>query len=173
MMNRWGNDDHGPGGDPSWLGGKDRGSGGAPESDGGGWSSGFSSDVASESSGSDFAHRGSDSAARWQAQEAEQMAPRFGERADGDARTSSGGEDSPWMAGFAGQESAGSGSQKSGLSKLLGAVVPIFALVIFGIVAVNIFGGFSGGFGFWWMFLFIGIPLLSKVVRALRKHLDG
>lgn len=79
------------------------------------------------------------------------------------------------MAAFTGQESSGSGSQKSGISAILRAVVPVFAIVIFGIVALNIFGGFSGGFGgfgFWWMFLIFGIPLISKVVGLIRRHLD-
>lgn len=180
-MNRWGNSDHGPGGDPSWLGGKDRGGGDAADGGSGGWSSDFSSDFSRGSSTSstqpesDFSRGDAGFTGRAESPDAEQMAPRFGDRSDGDVRSSEGSGDSPWSASFTGQESAGSGSRKSGLSKALGAAVPILAVLIIGIVAVNVVGGFGdgfGGFGFMWMFLFFGIPLISKVIRAIRKNLD-
>lgn len=161
MSNRWGHDERGPGGDPPWLGGKDRGGTGAQDS--WGWSSDFAGGA--QSPDSDFG--GSSSR---DAQAAEQMAPRFGDSADDDARTE--GADSPWMESFTGQQSEGSGSRRSGLSRLLGAVVPIFALVIFGVVFMRIFsGGHFGGFGTLWILAFIGIPILGRVVRAIRKHL--
>ncbi len=163
-MNRWGNDDRGPGGDPSWLGGKDRGD--ARTQGSGNWSSDF--DSGAQGADSDFGG-GRDT------QAAEQMAPRFGENTGEHSRTTDSGADSPWMESFTGQGAEGSsGTSRSGLSRVLGAIVPIFALVIFGVVFMRIFsGGGFGGFSTWWILLFIGIPILSRVVRMVRKHLGG
>lgn len=168
-MNRWGNDDHGPGGDPSWLGGGDRG--GADPQGAGGWSSGFSPD--SQGPDSDFAPSDSDFGGSRSPQAAEQMAPRFGDRAGEDPLPSDR-EGPSWTSSFTGQDAEGSSSGRSTLSRVLGAVVPIITIVIFGIIALRVFGGGHGfsGFGMWWIFVFI-IPVISRVVRAIRKHLDG
>src|SRR5699024_2857515 len=164
MGNQWGNTQHGPGGDPSWLGGKDRGDGGSQSS--GGWSSDFAGGA--QSPDSDFG--GGDFGGGRDARAAEQMAPQFGDSVGDDARTE--GSASPWLESFTGQQSEGSGNRRSGFSRILGAVVPIFVLVIFGVFFIRFFSGFSfGGFGSWWILLFIGIPILSRLVRMIRKHL--
>lgn len=165
-MNRWGNDDHGPGGDPSWLGGGDRGG----EDSQGGWSSGFASDA--EGSDSDVGRSDSDFAGSRGPRAAEQMAPRFGDRA-GDGPLPSDRESSSWTSSFTGQDSEGSRSGRSTLSRVLGAAVPILSIVVFGIIALRIFGGGHGfgGMGMWWVLVFV-IPVISRVVSKIRKHLD-
>lgn len=179
-MNRWGNDDHGPGGDPSWLGGGDRGG----EDSQGGWSSGFASDAEGSDSDvgrsdsdfgrsdSDFGRSDSDFAGSRGPRAAEQMAPRFGDRA-GDGPLPSDRESSSWTSSFTGQDSEGSRSGRSTLSRVLGAAVPILSIVVFGIIALRIFGGGHGfgGMGMWWVLVFV-IPVISRVVSKIRKHLD-
>ncbi|WP_394214804.1 hypothetical protein [Brachybacterium vulturis] len=169
MRNRGGNDDHGPGGDPSWLGGEDGGGADSPGS--GSWSSDFGSD--DQRSGSDVGDSDSDFGGRRDPHAAGQMAPRFGDRAGDRPLPSGGDEDSPWSSAFTGQGSESSGSGRSTLSRLLGGVVPFLMIVIFGVIAVRVFGGSGGigGFGPWWIFLFIGIPIVNRVIRAIRKHL--
>lgn len=54
MANRWGRDRHGPGGDPSWLGGKDRGGDGPSAIGGAGQGSGAAASDGSRSPSSDF-----------------------------------------------------------------------------------------------------------------------
>lgn len=165
-MNRWGNDDHGPGGGPSWLGGGDRGGEGSQ----GGWSSGFASDA--EGSDSDVGRSDSDFAGSRGPRVAEQMAPRFGDRA-GDDPLPSDRESSSWTSSFTGQDSEGSRSGRSTLSRVLGVAVPILSIVVFGIIALRIFGGGHGfgGMGMWWVLVFV-IPVISRVVSKIRKHLD-
>ena len=164
MMNRWGNDDHGPGGDPSWLGGKDRGS---TEPQGSGdWSTDFEADAARPHSdfggGADVAGSGADG--RWGPPSAEEMAPRFGERAGQDARTG-GGENSPWRDSFSGEE--GSRSERSGASRWMGLVWSLIPFAIFLFIAFRVF---DVGFGGWWVFLFI-IPVLGRVFRSVTRNL--
>lgn len=169
MMNHWGNHDRGPGGDPSWLGGRDR-DGEDPQS--GGWSSGFASDAQGPDSGvvrsdSDFGNSRSP-------RSAEQMAPRFGDHVGDGPLPSDRDAGSPWTSSFTGQDASGSGSGRSTLSRVLGAVVPLLMIVVFGVIALRIFGGFGGGFsgfGSWWIVLFIGIPIVSRVIRMIRRKL--
>lgn len=174
MVNRWGNDDHGPGGDPSWLGGGD--SSGADSQGSDGWSSGFGSD--DQRSDSDFGGSDSDFGGRRDPQAAEQMAPRFG-GGDGDGPLPSGrDEDAPWTSSFTGQEDGASGPNDWGVTRVigkLGKIVPIIITVIVALVFFRVFfggHGFFGGFSSWWVLLFFGIPLIKKAVRVFRRGRD-
>ena len=160
---RGNSNDHEPGGDPSWLGGKDRGLGGPTgAADGGGWSSDFSAGTTSGSPRPD-----PDFSVPQEPRDAETMAPRFG-RITGDEAIPAEHEEQPqWRSEF---ESATGISGKRGrslLSQLLGVLgsgvgLLIFAVIFFRFLDVT----------FWWAFLLIGYPLLSRGARALRKHLD-
>src|SRR5699024_9606304 len=81
MMKLWGSDGRGPGGDPSWLGGKDRD--GADSQGSGGWSSDFGDGAQrpdSDFGGGDFGGGGSGGGnfgGGTDAQAAQSMAPRF------------------------------------------------------------------------------------------------
>lgn len=159
MARNWGRSDHEPGGDPSWLGGKDRGQDAQGSS---GWSSDFSSQSSREAS-SDFASEPS-AQADPRAQEAESMAPRFGERGeDADSPQST-----QWHSDFGtpGQESGAGGgrsprSTKAQVTGLLGSIV---GLVIFAFLA------YRAGMDMWWVLLVIGVPLINRGTRALRRN---
>jgi hypothetical protein len=171
MTNLWGNDEHGPGGDPSWLGGKDRDGAGLPgadrrESGPDGWSSDFSSaDLRGQQGGApqpaaaDFPHRRDPDAA-------ESMAPRFGERTGEipDDRD----QQSPWMSSFREQDgegrARGPGSIAGQVLALLGSSVGV---IIFAVVFLRM------GFDMWWILLIVGVPLISRVVRLIRRNLGG
>lgn len=164
MSDRWGHDGSGPGGDPSWLGGKDR-EGGSQGS--GGWSSGFADGARSPDP--DFG--GGDVGGGRGAQAAERMAPRFGDSAGDDARTT--GEGSPWLESFTSQSGEGSRDRRWGFSRVMGLVVPILMLGFVVIFFTGLFGdGGFGGFGSWWILLFVAIPMLGRLIRMIRRHLD-
>ena len=172
MKNLWGSDDRGPGGDPSWLGGKDRGAGSQGS---GGWSSDF--DDGAQRPDPDFGGGdvggGDVSAGGFGGRDAqaESMAPRFGDVTGDDARTKE--ADAHWSESFTGQRTEGSRRGRSGLSRALGAVLPIVVLLIIGFAFAKVFGsGGLHGFSAWWIFMFIGLPFLNRLIRRIRKHLD-
>lgn len=140
MTTNWGNDDHGPGGDPSWLGGTDR-DGAGPQDTGG-----FSSD---------FGPRNDQQAA-------EGMAPQFGERG---ALPSDRDEGSPWSAAFA---SSDAGKADDGRLHLGKAFTKFFPLLVMAIMAIFFFRMFSGGFSLWFLLLFL-IPFLGNAVSIIRS----
>ncbi|MCT1438769.1 hypothetical protein [Brachybacterium paraconglomeratum] len=163
MMNLWGSDEHGPGGDPSWLGGKDRGGPGTG-TDGAGsaagksgplpsgdstWSSDFGPSSARQSADQDFGSGSSDS---------QYSGPRFGEFADDDRRRE------------ASQSGSGSDADRAReVGKALLKMVPtvIFLVIFIGFFSRSGFGG--GGFGFWWFALMFLVPQLTNLVKILRK----
>lgn len=138
MTTNRGNDDHGPGGDPSWLGGTDRDGAGPQDT------AGFSSD---------FGPRDD--------QVAEGMAPQFGERG---ALPSDREEGSPWSAAFT---SSDSGKGDDGGASLLRSLTKLFPLVVMAIFAIFVFRMFSGGFSLWFLILFL-IPFLGRAVSIIR-----
>lgn len=172
-MNRWGNDDHGPGGDPSWLGGRDR----DDQSGSTGWNSDFGSD--DQKADSDFASSGSTDFGWTDPQTAEEMAPRFGDRGRGDPLPLSRDEDSPWNRDFTDRDE--NGRDDSPGSKVAAVLPKIVTTVISIIAAILIFkiffGGFGGSNGFggifpWWILLVFGLPLLRKLGRIFRGRGD-
>lgn len=166
-MNRWGNNAHGPGGDPSWLGGQDRGGADPQGADGsGGWSSEFESDA--QGHDSDFVRNDSDFAGGRDPQAAEQMAPRFGKVTGDEATTRGRDADPSWMASFTGQDTEGSSSSRSTAGKVIGGIVPILSVVVFGVIIMRFFDfGVSG----WWMFVFV-IPFIRRIARKFGKMFD-
>ncbi|ASK65987.1 hypothetical protein CFK39_09315 [Brachybacterium avium] len=159
MRDRWGSDDHGPGGDPSWLGGADRGGAEQHGADGsGGWSSDFAADA--QGADSDFGGSSDPLAA-------ERMAPRFGE-VTGDAARSPGGEpESPWLTGFAGLDTEDAENIQSSLRRAVRGIVPVLLVVVFGVIVMKLFDfGFIG----MWLFVFL-IPFLGRIFRTIRKRL--
>ena len=151
MTTNWGNDDHGPGGDPSWLGGTDRGGSG---SQGGG---GVSSDVApdAQAPSADFGPRHDQRAA-------EEMAPQFGERG---ALPSDRDEGSPWREGFSSSDSDRADDGGFDAGKAFRKFFPLLVLVI---VAVFGFRMFSGSFSLWFLVLFL-IPFVRNAVSIIRN----
>lgn len=181
MTNRWGNDDHGPGGDPSWLGGGDRDGGAVPERGQG--SGDFSSDFTSDSlrdprssqsarpaAESDFPSAESDYSERDKGQAAESMAPRFGDVTGDAARSEGRAQGSPWMSSFTGTSSAGQGRSRRGgslVAQLIGLLGSSVGVIIFAVIV------FRMGFDMWWILLFVGIPLIGKIARLIRRNLGG
>ncbi|WP_345076182.1 hypothetical protein [Brachybacterium paraconglomeratum] len=174
MMNRWGNDGHGPGGDPSWLGGGDRADGKAPECGQG--SGAFSSDFTSDFSQDQRGVQDSPTAAdpdlpgRGRSQDAESMAPRFGEVAGDSARSEGRAQDAPWMSSFTGSSGEGQGRAQRGgslVAQLIGLLGSSVGVIIFAVIV------FRMGFDMWWILLFVGIPLISKIARLIRRNLGG
>lgn len=94
------------------------------------------------------------------------MAPRFGERTGEvpDDRD----QQSPWMSGFTGQDGEGQGRDPGSIARqvlaLLGSSVGV---IVFAVVV------FRMGFDMWWILLFVGIPLISRLVRLIRRNLGG
>ena len=180
MANRWGNDQHGPGGDPSWLGGKDRG-GDVPSADGGAGqgsgaatsdgsgapSSDFGSDFASDaSSSSDFSSDfSSDSDRRGPLPSAEDMAPRFGQSAGRSPGADDAGAEQSWRSGF--EDSIANGNGRSGSSgkspgaQIAGLLSSGVGIAIFAVIAWRV------GFDQWWIVLFVAVPLINRVARML------
>jgi len=156
MATSWGNEGHGPGGDPSWLGGKDRGGDGVTPrsgadstagplpSSGDGWSSDFGAGSGRRGADQDFGSSPS--------QVPEHSAPRFG----------SFGED------------GGDGSDREGrqldaevadairtptLKQVLAALVPTIVMVVIAIVF------FRSDFSFWWIAFVIILPTIRRFGR--------
>lgn len=194
MTTPWGNDDRGPGGDPSWLGGKDRGgNSGGGGSSGSGWSSDFGSDFgpdASRSTGGGGDFGGSPAPTFGQDSRAEHAGPEFGTRAGQAPLPSRDQQGSGWKATFTGADAESAGAEGSGAGrKAISLVFRILFLGVFFIVALRIVFGneiaslsdgsfFSSGGGILggtsnffklWILLFIGIPVVRIVRKMLRK----
>lgn len=161
MARHWGNrNDHEPGGDPSWLGGKDRGP--DPRS-----SSGWSSDFAPQRPSSDFDDQPAPSADS-PAQDADSMAPRFGESGE---RSVSRQDSAQWTSDFSSSRRGGrdgggrsSRSVKAQVTGLLGSVV---GLIVFAVFA------YRAGMDMWWALLVVGVPLINRGARILRRSMHG
>lgn len=163
-MNTWGNDGHGPGGDPSWLGGNDRGGGlpgrgdGAPEGEARSGGSGFSSDFSSDFGGggprptSDF-----DTSA-------DEMGPEFGTRAERPAPRDERPDGPEWKSEFMQQSGL---SRKKGSRSILQMLIGLAVPVIFMIIFFTVFS--RHGFGFpWFVLLFMLFPLIGRFARMFR-----
>lgn len=107
------------------------------------------------------------------------MAPRFGDRGQGDPLPLSSDGDSPWNRDFAGSDEGGRGD--STWSRIAARGPRIFTAVIGIVIAIIFFKVFFGGSGTlggvdgffqWWMLLFIGIPLLRMLGRIFRGRGD-
>lgn len=158
MARHWGNSDHEPGGDPSWLGGKDRG----PDSQS---SSGWSSDFAPQSSNrpsSDFADQRAPSADP-RAAEAESMAPRFGEHGEEMDGTPSEQRHSEFSSQGKGGGSDGGQGPRLSAAKVIGMLTSVVGLIIFAFFAMR------AGMDLWWVILVFGVPLISRIVRNLQR----
>ena len=174
MTNRWGNDDHGPGGDPAWLGGGGGDGGGAPGRGqrSGGFSSDFASDVPRDSQSTQGSRPAaeSDFSGQDRVVGAESMAPHFGD-VSGDAAISEDREQgSPWMPSFTGQSSEGQGRSQSGRSivaQVIGLLGSSVGLLVFAIFFYRL------GFDMWWILLGLGVPLIARVARLIRRSLGG
>lgn len=149
MARKWGRGaDHGPGGDPSWLGGKDRGpDAGAPSADAGGDSPRWSSDFGPDES----------TVQGTGAEEPEVEGPRFGEWAEpedgADSQSSPGsdGEDIPDLAHLGRQ-----------------LVGPVIALVVIATITIS---SVASGSGFSMFILIAAVPLLTRVGRTVQRYL--
>lgn len=162
MSSSWGNDQHGPGGDPSWLGGKDRetaggGTGGGQSS---GWSSDFSSDPGASAADSDFGT--GDQSGQGSSGALPVRGPQFGRVDEANARQSSQ-DDRGWMSEFTGDRGGrpGGGRQTKGLGMqlLIGAVA--IGIIIF---AATMTGSFSGSNLGFFLLVFI-LPIVKRVIR--------
>lgn len=162
-MNRWGSGESGPGGDPSWLGGKDRGGQGAVPGSGSdgqdgagagrndplpngesGWSSDFGPGSSGRRADQDFGPSSSPSDAP------QHTGPRFGSFGeDGAADGSDRGR------GPDGQDS----SSAPTLRQVLGGVLP---MIVFVIVAVAFF---RADFNLWWVAFVIILPTIRRFSR--------
>lgn len=153
MATSRGNEGHGPGGDPSWLGGKDRGGDGVtPRSgadghagplpaSGDGWSSDFGAGSGRRSADQDF-----DSSV---SQAPEHSAPRFGSFGE------DGGDDSDRERGRLGADAA----RTPTLTQVLGALVPALVIVVVAIVF------FRADFNYWWIAFVVILPTIQRVAR--------
>ncbi|ATG56119.1 hypothetical protein CFK41_16045 [Brachybacterium ginsengisoli] len=151
MTTNRGNGDHGPGGDPSWLGGTDRARSGSQG--GGGFSSDFAPDAQAPSA---------DFGPRHDQQAAEEMAPQFGERG---TLPSEHDEGSPWSAGFTSNDSGRADDGGFNAGRAFRKCFPILVLVI---VAVFGFRMLSGNFSLWFLVLFL-IPFVRNAVSIIRN----
>lgn len=98
------------------------------------------------------------------------MAPRFGDVTGDAARTEDRAQDAPWMSSFAEASGEGRGRAKSGRSlvaQLLGLLGSSVGVIIFAVIV------FRMGFDMWWILLLVGIPLISKIARLIRRNLGG
>lgn len=165
MSSSWGNDRHGPGGDQSWLGGRDRDTAGGNA--GGGQSSGWSSDFSSgpdSSADSDVGAGGQSSSGALPVR-----GPEFGRVDEANARRSST-EGGGWMSEFTGDRGgrggrSGGGGQTRGLlpQLLIGAVA--IAIIIF---AATMTGSSSGSnFGFFLLVLIL--PIVRRLIRSATR----
>lgn len=153
MATSWGNEGHGPGGDPSWLGGKDRGGDGVTPrsgadgtagplpSSGDGWSSDFGAGSDRRGADQDFGSSPS--------QAPEHSAPRFG------AFGEDGGDDSDRERS---RPDAG-GTRTPTLKQVLGALVPTIVMVVIAIVF------FRADFSFWWIAFVVILPTIQRFAR--------
>lgn len=164
MSSSWGNDQRGPGGDPSWLGGKDRDTagGGASGGQSAGWSSDFSSDPGASAADSDFGAgnpSGQDSSGALPAR-----GPQFGRVDEANARQSSQ-DDGGWLSEFTGDrgERSRGGRQSKGLGmQLLVAAISIGIII----VAATMTGSFSGSNIGFFLLVFI-LPIIMRVIRSV------
>lgn len=164
MSTSWGSGDHGPGGDPSWLGGKDRGTTGGDD-----WSSDFGPDTGSDAGArgstshdsradSDFGGGSGADASRYEG-------PEFGD-AHGDEASGRGSEQEPgWAESFTGtdSDSGGEGSGKGVGAKVVGVLASLVGLVIFAVIAFRV------GFDAWWIILLVVVPMITRALRAFGK----
>ena len=153
MATSWGNEGHGPGGDPSWLGGKDRGGDGVTPrsgadstagplpSSGDGWSSDFGAGSGRRGADQDFGSSPS--------QVPEHSAPRFGSFGE------DGGEDSHRER----RRSGAGGTRTPTLKQVLAALVPTIVMVVIAIVF------FRSDFSFWWIAFVIILPTIRRFGR--------
>lgn len=158
MATSWGNEGHGPGGDPSWLGGKDRGRDGVtPQSgadgkagplpdSGDGWSSDFGAGSARRSADSDFDASASPS------QAPEHSAPRFGSFGEG-------GVDGSDREQRQLDAQVADATRTPTLKQILGALVPTVAFVVIAIVF------FRADFSFWWIAFVVILPTVRRLTR--------
>lgn len=157
MRNQWGNDDHGPGGDPSWLGGGGRPDG---ENRAGEWSSDFSADAAPRSAPN---AADSDFGGAQPEQAPEYSGPRFGDRIGQDPGSEDQAQGSSWLSSFSGQAASGgrngSRSGRPSGKRLAGWATSAIGLVIFVVIASRF------GMNMWWVFLVFGLPMLSRLFR--------
>ena len=163
-MNRWGSDESGPGGDPSWLGGKDRGGQGEVPGFGGdgqgsegvhgrndplpngqsGWSSDFGPGSYDRRADQDFGSSSSPGDAP------EHTGPRFGSFGEGgvdDGSDHGRGRD------------AGNSSNTPTLKQVIGGVLPMLVFVVVAIVF------FRADFSFWWIAFVIILPTIQRISR--------
>ena len=160
---RGNSNDHEPGGDPSWLGGKDRGP--DPQS-----SNGWSSDFAPQRSQrpySDFGDQPAPSADS-PAQDADSMAPRFGESG---GRSVSRQDSAQWTSDFSssrrGGRAGGGRSSRSVKAQVTGLLGSVVGLIVFAVFA------YRAGMDMWWVLLVVGVPLISRGTRILRRSRHG
>lgn len=152
MTTPWGTDDHGPGGDPSRLGGEDRGD---SSDDGGGWSSDFDVDPGVDSGvGSDgqAAHTG----------------PVFGARAEQRLSPTRGQKGSGWRATI---DRDAPEEEKSTWRDWPHARIIVYS-VIFLSVAGSLLTGRDAEFNQYKMFalLMIVIPLTEYLIMRFRRR---
>lgn len=171
MMNQWGNDEHGPGGDPSWLGGKDRGGPGTG-ADGAGtaesrpgplpsgdstWSSDFDSRSSSRRADQDFGPS---------SPEPQHSGPRFGEFGD-DARERAERRYEEWESGGSPDPEVRNRAVEVGKALVKAIPIVVFVVIFFGFFARNEF--FRDNFSFGWIALVVLVPMLANVIKSFRK----
>ena len=171
MMNQWGNDEHGPGGDPSWLGGKDRGGPGTgaegagtaesrpgplPSGDST-WSSDFDSRSSSRRADQDFGPR---------SPEPQHSAPRFGEFGD-DARERAERRYEEWESGGRPDPEVRNRAAEVGKALIKAIPIVVFLVIFFGFFARN--ESFRDNFSFGWIALVVLVPMLANVIKSFRK----
>ncbi|WP_341854276.1 hypothetical protein [Brachybacterium sp. GPGPB12] len=173
MMNQWGNDAHGPGGDPSWLGGKDRGGPGTG-ADGAGTAESRPGPAPSGDSSwsSDF-----DSRARPVAltrtsvrvlriRSRKDSGPRFGEFGD-DARERAERRYEEWESGGSPDPEVRNRAAEVGKALVKAIPIVVFLVIFFGFFARNEF--FRDSFSFGWIALVVLVPMLANVIKSFRK----
>lgn len=168
MSSSWGNDQHGPGGDPSWLGGKDRetAGGGAGGGSSSGWSSDFSSDFSSGSAASapDSDFGGGSQSGQSSSGALPVRGPQFGRVDDAEARRSSQ-DDGGWMSEFTGDRGGRSGGGRQGKSLASQLFIAVVAIGII-IVAATMTGSSSGSNIGFFLLVFI-LPIIMRVIRSV------
>ena len=170
MNSTWGNDRHGPGGDPSWLGGKDRETAGG-SADGGqssGWSSDFSSDAGPPVADSDFGDgtQGPSGPQQSSSGALPVRGPEFGRVDEANARPSSN-DGGGWMSEFTGDRGgrSGGGGRTRGLLPQLLIGAGAIAIIIF---AATMTGSFSGSNIGFFLLVFI-LPIVRRLIRTATR----
>ena len=175
MTNQRGDDAHGPGGDPSWLGGGDRNRGSDRP---GGFSSDFSGDTAAGSD-RDRSRQAPDSdfgGSRPQAQTPyrpdpapERQASGFGQWMTEQQNPTDQAGQASWRPEFDGQPTAGQSrmSGKGFATRLSGWFTSAIGLVIFAFIASQF------GMNLWWILVVLGLPLLPKLFAVVTRYLEG